>query len=71
MSFEPPEISETMVERKIREAVEQGLFDDLPGAGEPLPDLDGRYEPTWWVRKWMKRENITAEELREGLRKRR
>ncbi|MDH3730775.1 MAG: DUF1992 domain-containing protein [Acidimicrobiia bacterium] len=70
MSWEPPEPRESLVDRKIREAIEAGEFDDLPGAGEPLPDLDGTYEPTWWVRKWMKREGITAEELRGGLRRR-
>jgi len=70
VSWEPPEPRESLVDRKIREAIEAGEFDDLPGAGEPLPDLDGTYEPTWWVRKWMKREGITAEELRGGLRRR-
>ncbi len=70
MSWEPPEARETYVERRIREAIEAGEFDDLPGAGEPIPDLDGSYEPEWWVRKWMEREGITAQELREALRRR-
>lgn len=64
MTWEPPESRETWVERLIREAIEAGEFDNLPGAGEPLRDLIGSYEPTWWVRKWMEREGITAEELR-------
>jgi hypothetical protein len=28
---------ETLVEQRIREAAERGEFDDLPGAGQPLP----------------------------------
>jgi hypothetical protein len=33
----PPGVSfETRVERQIREAIEHGEFDDLPGAGRPI-----------------------------------
>lgn len=42
---------ETFVERRIREALEQGLFDDLPGRGQPL-DLgeENPFEdPDWRV----------------------
>ena len=67
MSWEPPQLRETLVDRLIREAMEAGEFDNLPGAGVPLPDLGGTHEPTWWVRKWMEREGITARELREAL----
>lgn len=67
MSWDPPAPRETLVERLIREAIDAGEFDNLPGAGAPLPDLSGTYEPTWWVRKWMEREGITAEELRQAL----
>jgi hypothetical protein len=31
---------ERIAEEKIREAVERGEFDHLPGAGKPLPDED-------------------------------
>jgi len=44
------------VERKIREAMARGEFDNLPGAGEPIPDLDD--DPNWWVKKWVKRERL-------------
>jgi hypothetical protein len=27
---------ESLVEKKIREAIEQGEFDDLPGKGKPV-----------------------------------
>ena len=34
------EILEKIAERKIREAMEQGAFDNLPGAGKPLREED-------------------------------
>jgi DnaJ family protein C protein 28 len=34
---------ETLIERQIREAVEQGRFDRLPHHGEPLPNDDNPY----------------------------
>jgi DnaJ homolog subfamily C member 28 len=34
---------ETLIERKIREAMEAGQFDNLPFQGEPLPDDDNPY----------------------------
>lgn len=37
---------ETLVERQIREAMEEGAFDDLPHQGKRLPlELGGRVEP--------------------------
>ena len=50
------------VERKIREAMERGEFDDLPGSGKPLQDLND--DPMWWVKKWIKREQV-REAMRE------
>jgi hypothetical protein len=38
---EPPGMRcEDWIERQIREAQERGAFDDLPGAGKPIPGLD-------------------------------
>jgi hypothetical protein len=51
------------VERKIREAIARGEFDDLPGSGDPIPDLDD--DPMWWVKKWVERERL-KDALREG-----
>jgi hypothetical protein len=56
-----------IVENRIREAMEEGKFDDLPGIGKPIPDIDEPYDPDWWVKKWMRRERISRE-LGEGLR---
>ena len=49
---------ESLVERQIREAQERGEFDNLPGAGKPLPGLDGSDDPDWWVRQLVQRESL-------------
>ena len=48
--------SESIADRLIREAMERGDFDDLPGAGKPIPDLDKPYDPHWWVKSFLARE---------------
>ncbi|MEQ4300165.1 DUF1992 domain-containing protein [Plantactinospora sp. B6F1] len=50
---------ESRIERQIREAQERGEFDDLPGAGKPLPGHGGTYDENWWIRDWVRRENLT------------
>ena len=53
---------ETAVDRAIREAAERGAFDDLPGAGKPLP-MRNTGDPDWWLKDLMVREGITGSEL--------
>jgi Domain of unknown function (DUF1992) len=48
---------ENWVERQIREAIERGEFDNLPGAGKPIPDLNDRDE-NWWVKRLLEREKL-------------
>lgn len=38
---------ETLIERQIREAMEEGKFDSLPYQGEPLPNDDNPYAGAW------------------------
>lgn len=38
---------ETLIERQIREAAEEGKFDDLPYQGQPLPNDDNPYAGDW------------------------
>jgi hypothetical protein len=38
---------ESLIERQIREAVEEGQFEDLPHRGEPLPNDDNPYAGDW------------------------
>jgi hypothetical protein len=49
---------ETWIEAQIREARERGEFEDLPGYGKPLADLDGNHDDMWWVRNWLKRNDV-------------
>jgi hypothetical protein len=50
---------ETWVEAQIRVAMEQGAFDKLPGAGKPLQDLGQEFDPLWWVKQFVQREQIS------------
>lgn len=45
------------VERAIRRAEQDGEFDNLPGAGKPIPDIDQPYDPAWWARRWIETEH--------------
>jgi hypothetical protein len=59
-SRKPPGIAwESWVEQQIREARARGEFDDLPGHGKPLPDLDRPRDELWWVRKKLQREKVS------------
>ena len=56
----PPGTSwESWIEAQIRIAQEQGAFDNLPGAGKPLPDHGQEFDPMWWVRNLAKREQLS------------
>ncbi|HEY7042668.1 MAG TPA: DUF1992 domain-containing protein [Nocardioidaceae bacterium] len=49
---------ESWIDRQIREAEERGEFDNLPGAGKPLKDLDKPQDADWWVKRLIARENL-------------
>lgn len=44
----------------LRDAMAQGKFDNLKYAGKPIPGLEGSYDPDWWVKGLIHRENITG-----------
>lgn len=48
------------VEVAIQQAIRRGEFDDLPGAGKPLPDLGRAHDPNWWIRRKIEREQLTG-----------
>lgn len=48
------------VETVIQQAIRRGEFDDLPGAGKPLPGLNGRHDPDWWIRRKIESEQLTG-----------
>ncbi len=44
----------------VQQAMRRGDFDNLPGAGKPLPGLnvDARHDPDWWMRRKIEREQL-------------
>jgi len=50
---------EGSVERQIREAIERGEFDNLPGTGKPLAGLDGPRDEEWWAKEKLRREKVS------------
>ncbi len=62
MKGEPPEkLQEMLADRLIREAMESGDFDDLPGAGRPLPGAGTADDEYWWLRDWVKRNQLNPD----------
>nr|WP_244857944.1 DUF1992 domain-containing protein [Agromyces archimandritae] len=49
-----------VIETAIQQAIRAGEFDDLPGAGKPLPGLTGRHDPDWWIRRKIETERLTG-----------
>jgi Domain of unknown function (DUF1992) len=62
MEFEPANRHETLPERLIREAMEEGVFDDLPGEGKPIPGAGEPDDDLWWVRAWLERNRDESSE---------
>ena len=57
----PPDIPwESWVDRQIRESMERGEFDDLPGSGKPLAGLDEPDDELWWVKRKLEREGLAV-----------
>jgi len=44
------------IEKRLNELAEDGFFDDLPGSGKPITDVDRVYSPTWWATRWIERD---------------
>ncbi|MFC9994239.1 DUF1992 domain-containing protein [Nocardia sp. NPDC127526] len=58
----PPDLSfESWIDKQVREATERGDFNDLPGAGKPIPP--GAADEDWWLRGLLKREGVRADAL--------
>jgi len=59
----PPDLSFTSwIDRQINEAAERGAFDNLPGAGKPLPKRTGADAAEAWLRDYLRREGMSADE---------
>ena len=60
----PPEISfASWIDQQINEAAERGAFDNLPGAGKPLPKRGAVDDGQAWLRDKLRREGVSAEEI--------
>jgi hypothetical protein len=59
----------TWVDLQIRQAMERGDFDDLPGAGKPIEGLGAEHDPEWWVKRLVERERIAVLPPARQLRK--
>jgi hypothetical protein len=60
----PPGMStQEWVEAQIQRAQNAGEFDDLAGAGKPLTKLADPHDPDWWVKDFIRREQIETEAL--------
>lgn len=54
---------ESLVEKRIREAQEEGKFDGLRGAGRPLRGLHAPDDENWWLRSYLEREGVPRDLL--------
>ncbi len=41
-------VIERVAENRIRQAYEEGQFENLPGLGRPLPGIEEPYDPLWF-----------------------
>ena len=48
------------VEVAIQQAIRRGEFDNLPGAGKPIPGLGESHDPDWWIRRKIESEKLTG-----------
>jgi Domain of unknown function (DUF1992) len=54
------EQQQTWVDLQIRQAMERGEFENLPGAGKPIEGLGEQHDPDWWLKKLVERERIAV-----------
>ncbi|WP_028659177.1 DUF1992 domain-containing protein [Nocardioides insulae] len=57
------------VDLQVKQAIERGEFDDLPGAGKPITGLGTQHDADWWLKQLVEREHITVLPLSVQLRK--
>lgn len=50
------------IDQQISAAQERGAFDDLPGAGKPLPPGRAEFDGQVWARDWVRREGGSPED---------
>ena len=58
-----PSQFQSVVDAQVRAAEARGAFDNLPGAGKPIPGLMDPDDELWWIKGFVKRENVPTELL--------
>lgn len=48
------------VDIQLQQAMRRGEFDNLPGAGKPIPGIDAPHDPDWWLKRLIERERISG-----------
>src|SRR5215469_12587604 len=51
------------IDKQIAEAAERGAFDNLPGAGKPIPHHGNEDAAEAWLREYLRKEGVSAEAL--------
>jgi hypothetical protein len=51
------------IDKQIAEATERGAFDNLPGAGKPIPHRGDEDATAAWLREYLRKEGISADAL--------
>jgi hypothetical protein len=51
------------IDKQIAEATERGAFDNLPGAGKPIPRHGDEDAAEAWLREYLRKEGVSAEAL--------
>jgi hypothetical protein len=51
------------IDQQIEEAAERGAFDDLPGAGKPIPNRGDEDAAQAWIREYVRKEGVASQEL--------
>jgi hypothetical protein len=51
------------IDKQIAEATERGAFDNLPGAGKPIPHHGDEDAAQAWLREYLRKEGLSAEAL--------
>jgi Domain of unknown function (DUF1992) len=53
----------SVVDAQIHAAEERGAFDNLAGAGKPIPGLMEPDDPMWWIKGFVRREGVPGEAM--------
>ena len=51
-------VFQAIAEAKIQEAMKAGEFNNLPGFGKPFEFDITEYDPNWWIRKKLEKEQL-------------